>query len=176
MNPTPKYQEGLHYSEDIRNAVLFGYLYRKEAEKQREVLVHCSLGDVPEVLQWLTSLIVSGLAWDILKTIAKKLYRGLIKEGTPLDEVTKSILSDEEELEKFYRDVCEFNKQCMSVTEKQFKYIKEEIMADVYGEEAQKIFDREKRLPNHQEYLEMYRKALNKAEELLGKYNYVKPH
>ena len=74
MNPKHKYQKGLQYSEDIRNAVLFGYLYRKEAEKKREVLVHFCLGDAPEVLQGLASVIISGFVWDIINMV----YKGIL--------------------------------------------------------------------------------------------------
>ena len=168
MNPTPKYQEGLQYSEDIRNTVLFGYLYRKEAEKQREVLVHFSLGEVPEVLQWLASVVISGFVWDIIKAIAKKLYRRLTKEGALLDEVTKLVLSDEKELEKFYKDVKEFNEHCMSLTEKQFLYIRDEIIADHVGKMSGEIFRQTNHLPTSDDYMRIKKEASELADRVLN--------
>ena len=168
MNPTPKYQEGILYCEDIRNAVLFGYLYRREAEKQHEVLVHFSYGDIPEVLQWLASVIISGFVWDIIKANAKKLYRRLTKDGATLDEVTKSILSDEKELEKFYKDVKEFNEHCMSLTEKQFLYIRDEIIADHVGKTSGEIFRKTNHLPTTDDYMRINREASELADRVLN--------
>ena len=169
MSQVPDYQEGLHYSDEVIAAVRYGYMYRKESLERCSS--HACIAIYPDVLFWLASAIAGGYVYDKVKLVAQLLRERLFKEGTKLDSLSLLVLSNEEELKQFYDHVYEFNKQCMSITEKQFKYIKEEIMADVYGEEAQKIFDREKRLPNHQEYLEIYRKALQKADKLLGKYN-----
>jgi hypothetical protein len=169
MNPTPKYQKGFQSSDDIRNAVLFGYLYRKEAEKQRNVTVHFSLGDVPEVLQWLASVIISGLAWDIIKAVVKKLNRKLTKDGALLDEATKSILSDEKELEKFYNDVKEFNEHCLSITEKQFMYIRDEVVADYVGKMSGEVFRRTNQFPSAEDYMRINREASELADRMLSR-------
>ncbi len=169
MNRIPDYQEGLQYSAEVIASVRYGYMYRKDAEEHPSV--HACIDIDPEFLYWLAGLIRDGLVWDMIKSAAKQLYNRLSQEGSLLDKYTKSVLTEEKELELFYQRVREYNNQCMAITEKQFNYIREEIMADVYGEEAQKIFDREQRQPNHQEFLEMHRKAIKKADDLLGKYN-----
>ncbi len=169
MNKIPDYQEGLQYSAEVIASVRYGYMYRKDAEEHPSV--HACIDIDPEFLYWLAGLIRDGLVWDMIKSAAKQLYNRLSQEGSLLDKYTKSVLTEEKELELFYQRVREYNNQCMAITEKQFNYIREEIMADVYGEEAQKIFDREQRQPNHQEFLEMHRKAIKKADDLLGKYN-----
>ncbi len=168
MNQIPEYQEGLYYSDEVRASVRYGYMYRKEAEEY--LSIHACIDIDPEILHWLADLIRDGVVWDIIKSAAKKLYKRLSNEGVLLDKYTKSVLSEEKELELFYQRVCEYNNHCMAITEQQFNYIREEIMADVYGEEAKKIFDREQRQPNHQEFLEMHRKAIKKADDLLGQY------
>ncbi len=168
MNQIPEFQEGLYYTDEVKASVRYGYMYRKDAEEH--LSVHPCINIDPEILYWIADLIRDGLVWDILKSAAKLLYKRLSNEGALLDKYTQSVLSEEKELELFYKRVREYNNHCMAITEKQFNYIREEIMADVFGEEAQKIFDREQRQPNHQEYLEMYRKAIKKADDLLGQY------
>ena len=132
------------------------------------VKYYCSLGDVPEVLQWLASVIISGFVWDIIKAKAKKLYRRLTKDGATLDEVTKSILSDEKELEKFYKDVKEFNEHCMSLTEKQFLYIRDEIIADHVGKMSSEIFRQTNHLPTTDDYMRINKEATEFADCVLN--------
>lgn len=169
MNNVPDYQEGLQYTDEVIASVRYGYMYRKEAEER--LSFHACITIFPDALFWLASAIAGGFVYDKVKLAAMQLYQRITKEGNIPDEWTSLVLSDDKELKLFYDHVQEFNKHCMSVTEKQFQYIREEIIADVYGEEAQKIYDQEQRQPNHQEYLEMHRKAMKKADYLLGKYN-----
>ena len=168
MNNVPEYQEGIQYTDEVIASVRYGYMYRKDAEEYPSV--HACIDIDPEGLFWLAKLIRDGLTWDMIKYAAKQLYNRISKEGSLLDKYTKSVLIEEKELKLFYQRVREYNNHCMAITEKQFNYIREEIMADVYGEESQKIFDCEQRQPNHQEYIEMHRKAIKKADDLLGKF------
>lgn len=55
----------------------------------------------------------------------------------------------------------------MSVTEKQFLYIKEEIIADYMGNVAGEIYEQEKRMPSIEEIKEMSREAFLYAEKVL---------
>lgn len=159
----------VRYSDETVNAVLFGYIYRKEAEQQSEgVRVHYCVDEVSQVLLWLGKQILEEVAWEVIKSNAKKLYRHLTNDGTLLSKVEKSILSDEVELKEFYNDIKEFNEQRMAITEKQFQYIREEIEADVIGEELGNIFSQEEREPTIQEIMEANRKAKQKADLLLG--------
>lgn len=169
MNSTLKFQKGFQYSEDIRNAVLFGYIYRKEAEKQSErVRAHFCVGEISQILLWLGKLILENIAWETIKSTAKALYLQSTKEGKLLSKMEKSILSDEVELKEFYQDVKEFNEHRMAITEKQFQYIREEIEADVIGKELGKICSQEMREPTIQEIMEANKKAKQKADALLG--------
>lgn len=168
MYQVPEYQEGLQYTEEVMASVRYGYIYRKKSEEN--LSSYACINIYPEALLWLASAIAGGYVYDKVRQVAKLLSQRIFKEDKNLDKWTSLVFSDEKELKLFYDRVQEFNNHCMAITEKQFNYIREEIMADVYGEEAQKIFDREQRQPNHQEFLEMYRKAIKKADDLLGKY------
>jgi len=69
MSQIEGYKEGLQYSEEVRNAVRYGYLYRKVAE--RRVDVHHCLADSSDVLLWIGNLILGGMGWDMLKVAVK---------------------------------------------------------------------------------------------------------
>ena len=62
----------------------------------------------------------------------------------------------------------EFHERRMAIDEEQLKYIKEEIVADYIGEEVGKIFEQEKRFPTAQEYVEIEKRAIKRAEEIIG--------
>ena len=55
----------------------------------------------------------------------------------------------------------------MTVTEEQFTYIREEIIADFLEKECGKIYEQEHRLPTIQEYMRIYREALVHADKLM---------
>ena len=167
MNPVTEYQQGFKYTEEIRNAVLFGYMYRKESERYEDSNVHKSIGDIPEPLLWLAGAIASGLTWDFIKANVKLLYQHLTQRGA-LDKISELVFTDEKQLKEFYDDIKEFNEHSMNITEKQFEYIREEIEANVIGEELGRIFRREKREPSVPEIMEAYDKAKKKSNELLG--------
>jgi len=159
----------VHYSDETKNAVLFGYIYRKEAEKQIEgTRVHFCVGEISQILLWLGKLILENIAWEAIKSTAKALYLQSTKEGKLLSKMENAILSDEIELKEFYQDVKEFNEQRMAITETQFQYLREEIEADVIGRELGKIYSQEMREPTIQEIMEANKKAKQKADGLLG--------
>jgi hypothetical protein len=167
MSKLEKLQEGFQYSEEVRNAVRYGYLYRKEAEESHTV--HACLSDSPELLQYLASAIISGFVWDVVKSLAKKLYRFAKKSGMSIDDMTKSVLTDEEHFEEFYNCIKEYNTRCMTITEEQFKYIREEIVADYSGKEAGKIYEKETRLPTTEEYMRITTEANAYADNVMMK-------
>ncbi len=163
-----EYKEGIQYPEDVKNAVRYGYLYRKDAEKNNSS--HACIGGDFSILYWIAGVIAGGTVWDVIKVAAKTLYNKLTQEGTVLNKVTETILSDEEQLKEFYQCIIEYNKYSMAITEKQFKYIREEIVADCVGEESQKIYEAYNRLPTNQEYIEILKRANAHAEALIGQY------
>lgn len=172
MNKISEYKIGQQYSDEVRNAVRYGYRYRKEAERlNNNLLVHACLNEEPDVLLWLANLVVCGVAWDAIKEIVKRLYKIVNKDGKSPLNLLDVDFSDEECLREFYNDVKEFNEQCMSVTNEQFKYIREEIIADYYGKECAKIFNNFNRLPTIEEYKRINNEANTHADMLLGQRN-----
>lgn len=171
MNEQDVFREGLKYSDEVINAVRYGYEYRKESEKYADPqdgwhVQHC-LPDPSGILLWLAKKVLDGIVFDAFKEICKKLYHQLTKSDTPLTKLVRRLLTDEHELEQFYAYVKEFNDGCMAVTVNQFKYIRDEIRADYCGKESQKIFDQYKRLPTIEEYMRINREADAYADSLM---------
>lgn len=161
------YKEGIKYLEDVQYAVRYGYLYRKEAEKNKSI--HACIGGDYTILYWIAGAIASGITWDVIKAAAKTLYDKITQKGAAINKITETILSDEEQLKEFYQCIIEYNRYSMSITEKQFQYIREEVVADYLGREAQKIYDQYMRQPTVQEYMDIIKKANAHAKRLLGK-------
>ena len=159
MSEIVDFKEGLQYPDEVKNAVRYGYEYRIESEKTESSYVKYCLPDPSEAILWLGQAILSGIAFDIIKEISKKFLKQLTKDGEQLDKLTDKILSDEHELEQFYAYVKEFNEDCMAITEKQFAYIREEVVADYCGNESQKIYDKYKRQPTIEEIIRIHREA-----------------
>ena len=167
METISTYISGQKYSDKVRNAVRYGYLYRKEAEKHENGSSHACLGETSDVLLWLANLIVGGMLWDGIKAIAKKLYSELKRRGSKCDEVTEVTLKKEVNLKVFYEMVVEFNEHRLTISEEQLKYMREEIIVDYCGNEIGKILGKEKRLPTIDEYKRIYSEAILYADELL---------
>ena len=167
MNQLEEFKEGLHYSDEVRNAVRYGYQYRKEAESLENSTVHHCLPEPSQILLWLAKMIISGIAWDGIKVIAKNAYTTFINSKNPLSAELNNILTEECELQKFYEYVKEFNEHSMVLTEKQFKHIRDEIWADYLGKEVSKIIEQENRLPTHEEYIRIYHEVQAHTDRLM---------
>lgn len=161
-----EFKEGEIYSEEVVNAVRYGYQYRKKAEGDDQERLHYFI-PTSEIALWLAKLILDGLLWDGIKATAKYLYDKLLKSNTKIDELSKTLLNDETELEKFYTCLKEYQDHCMSITQKQFEYIREEICADYFAKESSKIFEREGRLPSTEEIMTLHRQATSYADNIL---------
>lgn len=171
MDETNTFREGLQYSDEVINAVRYGYEYRKEAEihadpKDGYHVQHC-LPDPSAILLWLGQKVLDGLVFDVFKDICKRLYQQLTNSEKSIPKLIRSLLTDEQELERFYNYVKEFNECGMAITEKQLSYIKDEIRADYTSKEVSKIFLEEKRLPMHEEYMRIYTEAEAYADKLM---------
>ena len=167
MKTISPYVRGQKYSDKVRNAVRYGYLYRKMAAESKDESVHACLGETSDVLLWLANLIVGGVVWDGIKAAAKKLYSELKQRGNTCDEETESVLKEEMNLKVFYEMVVEFNEHRLTIGKEQLKYIREEILANYYGNEVYKIFEKEKRLPTIDEYKRICSEGSLYADELL---------
>lgn len=166
MYQIPKYREGLQYSEEVKNAVRYGYLYRKESENNLHI--HACIGNTPDILLWLANVIIGGFAWDVIKSASKKLYRKLKNHGSNLDKNTEQVLQDETHLYEFIIFIRKFYERHMSLNDEQLKYIKEEIEADYVGKKLGGIISKEKREATTQEIVEVYEEARKVADNMLG--------
>ena len=160
------YKEGLTYDENVRYAVRYGYMYRKDSEQQHSI--HYSLPEASEVLLWLGSAILSGIAWDAIKGLAIKTYNKLKKKNDSIDKDAENVLANESELKVFYEYVIEFSEHRMSITEQQKKDIKEEILADYDSKRESEIIENYGRLATNEERKIIFKEAINFAESLLN--------
>lgn len=163
-----EYKEGLSYSEEVRNAVRYGYQYRKEAEANHTSL-HFHIHDASDVLLWLGGTILGDIVYDKVKEIAKKTLDWLKQKGKKVDKETENVLDDEKELKVFYEYVLEFNEHRMSITEEQRKYIKEEIIADYGAAKETELYIKEGRMATLEERKVIYREAISYSEKLTMK-------
>ena len=160
-----KYQKGQEYTDEIKNSVRYGYMYRREAEKN--LSSHACLGDTHDILLWLATAIASGFVWDVVKSLGNRMLRKCRRNNFFQDLFLKSVLTDEKEFKLFYDYVKEYNNNCMSITEEQFKYVREEIIADYYGKKSEIIMMSENRLPTTEEYMKINREANAYADTIM---------
>lgn len=163
-----EYKEGILYSDEVKNAVRYGYQYRKEAEKNYSSFHFC-LHDASDVLLWLGNAVLSGFVYDKVKDLAKKALEWLKERGKKLDTETEAVLENEIELKVFYEYVQEFSEHRMSITEEQRQYIKEEIMADFGAAKESEIYTKEGRMATLEERKVIYREAISYSERLTKK-------
>lgn len=162
--------ENTQYADEVKYAVRYGWQYRREAEEhaERNAKLHYSLPEATTVLYWLANLVVTGVAYDLIKKYAKALWEKLMSMKVTIPDDVNTLLIDEDELKKFVVYVKEFSSKEMSVTDEQTKYIREEIIADFIGETAGEIWSATKRPPTHEEWLKIYKDANAFADELLA--------
>lgn len=162
--------QGAEFSDEVRWGVRYGYLYRKEAEVHSgcNAILHHSLPEATTILYWLANLVITGVAYDLIKKHAKALWEKLMTMKVEIPDDVKLVLIEEDELKIFVRYVNEFASKELSATDKQVKYIREEIIADYVGETAGEIWAAKKRLPTHEEWVTIYRDANKFADDLLS--------
>lgn len=162
--------ESTQYTDNVKYAVRYGYQYRREAEEHTEnnSKFHYSLPEATTVLYWLANLVITGVTYDLIKKYAKALWEKLKSMKTKIPEDVDTLLINEDELKTFVVYVKEFSTKNLTATVTQLKYIREEIIADYVGETAGDIWEKEKRLPTHEEWVAIYRDANIFADELLA--------
>lgn len=161
-----EYKEGLTYDENIRYAVRYGYMYRKDAEDELSSVHYC-LPEVSDALLWLGGLVLNGIAWDVIKGIAIKAYNKIVEKNQYVDKYTEDVLTNESELKVFYGYVIEFSDHKMSISEQQRKHVKEEILADYIAKKESEIMKSTGRLPTIEECKMIIKEAISLAESLL---------
>lgn len=155
------------YPKSIHDAVRYGYQYRKVSETAGE---HChfSLSDPSPILLWIAGAVASGIAYDVIKATCIRIVSYLREKNKKVDKETETVISDEEALKEFTIFIDEFYTHSMSITEKQEKYIKEEVVADTAAEESSRIRKETNRIIlTTEEYMHVTKVALVRADEII---------
>ena len=84
----------------------------------------------------------------------------------PQEAVT--LLTNDTDFRTFYEYIVEYKEHRMTVSDKEIKYIVEEIVADYSGKEAAKIMSKEGRFPTDEENRRILREAYKAAEAVLS--------
>lgn len=175
MNPNPhqypQYVEGLSYPDEVKHAVRYGYQYRVESEQQSQKEgshFNRRIGDTPEIILWLASLVFDGVAWDVLKLIAETIIQGFKDRKKQMPQEAVKLLTNDTDIRTFYEYIVEYKEHRMTVSDKEIKFIVEEIVADYSGKEAAKIMSKEGRFPTDEENRRILREAYKAAEAVLS--------
>lgn len=155
------------YTKSTKEAVRYGYQYRKKSEIIDERL-HYSLPEPSTILLWIAGVVASGVVYDVIKETCKSIWLFLKENNRKVDSETEKVITNEETLKEFTVFIDEYYTHSMSITEKQEKYIKEEVAADTAAEESCRI----RKETSHiilttEEYMHVTRVAYNRAEELI---------
>lgn len=106
-----EFNDGLQYSDEVLNAVRYGYQYRLEAEKycqEKKIHVNHCLEDAPALLCWIVKLIIDGVAWDSLKKTARSVVEHFQREKRTIPPMVNEILTDQQSFQQLYEYIKEF--------------------------------------------------------------------
>lgn len=158
------------YPSSVKDAVRYGYLYRKKSEVTDSSLHH-SLPDASAILLWITSAVASGVVYDVIKENVKRLLSRIKENKQELEKDTAAVLEDDDALKEFTVYIEEYYAHEMKISEEQEKYIKEEVFADTAGQEISKIHEETGRFVlEKEEYAIIGKIAYGRAEELIHRH------
>lgn len=160
------------YNEIIKKAqetIRYGYYYRKEAEKNLNI--HYNLLSPTNYLEWIAAAVLADVSYDLVKYLAIRIYN-YIKDNLTSNEKQYSriidILNDEIKFQEFVKYLQEYKDGFATLDEDKKKYIEEEKLADFMGNKAAELYQKEKRVPNAQDFLSFLRKEKKKIYFLLN--------
>ena len=161
LSSIEKYNEVISMAN---RAIRYGYYYRKIAEREmsnnRDIRINYNIVSPTNFLEWIAALVISGVTFDIIKFFVKRLYSAIKSKCSSLDKDEENIIeiiSNEEELSLFVKYTKEFYTGLRNVDQNVVDYIQEEMDADFKGHEVGKILDKEHRIPNTQDFLNIYK-------------------
>lgn len=155
------------YPSSVKDAVRYGYLYRKESEVN-ESGIRNSLPDASAILLWIASAVASGVVYDVIKENVKRLLSRIKENKQELDKDTEAVLEDDDALKEFTVYIEEYYAHEMKISEEQEKYIKEEVIADTAGKEIRRICEETGRFVlTKEESVTIGKIAYGRAEELI---------
>ena len=168
-----------YYGEDknIENAmyaVRYGYQYRKQAILKlghRDIKLHFCLPPVNEILVWIGKAVLSGIAYDVLKMGVKRLWSKIKAKEIQVDydKETEVILNNDDSLFEFYEYVEEYKNGFVHLTDDEFKYIYEEMIADFSSEEMCKLYTGDFIRLSKEGRIEIIKEANKRARERISK-------
>lgn len=155
------------YPKSIHDAVRYGYQYRKKSETINEYL-HFSLSDSSPILLWIAGAVASGIAYDIIKATCSRIVSYLREKNKKVNKETETIISEEKALKEFTTFIDEYYTHSMRISEKQEKYIKEEVVADTAAEESSRLRKETNRIIlTTEEYMHVTKVAYVRADEII---------
>lgn len=158
------------YPSSVRDAVRYGYFYRKESEVCDPYL-HFSLPDASAILLWIASTVASGVVYDVIKENVKFLLSHLKVRNQKIDKETEAVLDDDDALKEFTIYIEEYYAHDMKISVEQEKYIRDEVIADVSGHEANKIYKETGRFVlTKEEYISIEKIAHARADKLVHRH------
>ncbi len=155
------------YSYEVKLAVRYAYQYRAAADEKTTQFI-CWLPELPGVFCWLTEQIFAGVAYDVFKWIVKNTFEYLKRHRRKIDPVTKRILTDPVQIQRFYDYIRDFMDKNPNISEKEKKGIVEGIIADYTKTEAEKIYNSTGRFPTDVEYHQILKKADDLARMIIS--------
>lgn len=158
------------YPSSVKDAVRYGYLYRKESEVN-ESSIRNSLPDASAILLWIASAVASGVVYDVIKENVKRLLSRIKENKQELDKDTEAVLEDDDALKEFTVYIEEYYVHDMKISVEQEEYIKEEVIADTAGKEVKRIYEETGRFVlTKEEYICIGKIAKERAEELIHRH------
>lgn len=155
------------YSEDAKVAVRYAYQYRAAVINTTTQFV-CFLPELPGVFCWLAEKILEKIALDAFQRLAEKTYKYLKQHRRKIDSTTKRILTDPEEVRRFYNYIKDYKDRNPNISQKEMRGIIEGIMADYTKTEAEKIYNSMGRFPTDAEYQQILKNSRDFAKMLLS--------
>lgn len=154
------------YNEIIKKAqetIRYGYYYRKEAEKNLNI--HYNLLSPTNYLEWIAAAVLADVSYDLVKYLAIRIYN-YIKDNLTSNEKQYSriidILNDEIKFQEFVKYLQEYKDGFATLDEDKKKYIEEEKLADFMENKAAELYQKEKRVPNAQDFLSFFKEGKEK--------------
>ena len=149
--------------EKAQKSIRYGYYYRKKAEKDLDI--HYNLLSPTNYLEWIAAAVLAGVSYDLLKYLAIKVYNH-VKDKLKSNErysMILDILNDERKFREFVKYLQEYKDGLVTLDEDKKKYIEEELRADFMGEKAHELYQKEKRVPDAQDFLSFLREGKEKS-------------
>ena len=165
----PVFQEGLTYSDDVINAVRYGYQYRLEAERRipKNYYFNYCLPEPSGIVLWLANLIINGTVWDVFKAVIKSIDDSAKQEKNEVVLQDTTLVDALHDPRRFYEYITEFKEHKMDISDKERDYIYEEIIADYTGKAAGKIYETNNRFPTPEEFRVINKEAREAADIIL---------